>query len=61
MQTIDALQIMFLVIVFCPVWFLMCAGKGNVYPLDSKYVKAEKLNAELDKITQIRNLLKKEL
>ena len=52
MQTIDALQIMFLVMVL-PCVVSCVQAKGNVYPLDSKYVKAEELNAELDKIAQI--------
>ncbi len=53
MQTIDALQIMFLVMML-PCLISCMQAKGNVYPLDSKYVKAEELNAKLDKIVQIK-------
>lgn len=53
MQTIDALQIMFLVMML-PCLISCMQAKGNVYPLDSKYVKSEELNAKLDKIVQIK-------
>ena len=52
MQTIDVLPIIFGMLIL-PCLFSCVQAKGNMYPLDTKYIKAEKLNAELDQIVHI--------
>lgn len=52
MQTIYALQIIAGIIIL-PCLISCAQAKGNMYPLDSKYIRFEEMNEKLDEIVQI--------